>query len=236
MDKGIIYYTDNKLGDPIYSEVQKHILASGLPIVSSSLEPIDFGENEVVAGLRGYPTMIKQIISCLERSKTKYVFFCEHDVLYDRSHFDFTPDRDDIFYYNDNVFRWEVGSDVVIKHDRMIPLSSLCANREFTLEHYKGRLEFILERGYDKDIKGNPLWMRRMGFEPGTKKKRRGGFSNDDFDTWTSKYPNIDIRHKKAFSPVKIKIEDFTHPPKWWVGLELNEIINWDLKGMFNGS
>jgi len=228
--KGVIYYTANQLGEPLFSLVQKHILASNLPITSSSLALIEFGDNEVVAGPRCYPTMVRQIISCLERSKEKYVFFCEDDVLYDKSHFDFLPPLDNVFYYNTNIWRWVLGSERAIKHDRMIPLSSLCVSREFALDHYKRRLEFILERKYDKDIEGQPLWMRRMGFEPGTKRRKRGGFSDDEFDTWKSESPNIDVRHDKTFSPVKINIQDFTHPPKWWEEIEIEKVTNWNLK------
>jgi len=230
--KGVIYYTDNKLGDPIYSTVQKHISASGLPIISSSLRPIKFGANEVVAGERGYPTMVRQIISCLERSTAKYVFFCEHDVLYHIDHFDFVPSSDGIFYYNSSVWRWKLGSETAIRHDRMLPLSSLCVNREFALSHYKRRLDFILEHNYDKDIKGEPKWMRKMGFEPGTKKKKRGGFSDDNFGVWESEGFNIDIRHKDAFSPSKLKLKDFTHKPKWWEETPIESIEDWDLKGL----
>ena len=95
--KGIIYYTDNRLGEPIYSTAQKHILSSGLPIVSISLKPIDFGENIVLDLNPSFITMIKQIETGLEASKSDFVFFCEHDVLYPASHFEFTPPRDDIF-------------------------------------------------------------------------------------------------------------------------------------------
>jgi len=230
--KGIIYYTDNKLGDPIYSLVQKHLLASGLPIISSSLAPIDFGENEVVAGPRGYPTMVKQIISCLERSTARYVFFCEHDVLYHITHFDFTPPEEDIFYYNDSVWRWKLGSNTAIRHDRMLPLSSLCVNRKFALHHYESRLKFIVGRGYDRKIEGDPAWMRKMGFEPGTKKRKRGGFSDDDFGTWSSEGFNIDIRHKKAFSPIKIRLQDFTHKPKWWEEMPIKDVKDWNLEDL----
>lgn len=234
MDQGIIYYTDNRLGEPIYSIVQEYLLASGLPIVSSSLKPISFGDNEVVAGERSYPTMVKQIISCLERSTAKYVFFCEHDVLYHLSHFDFVPPKDDIFYYNDNVWRWSFGSDKAIRHDRMLPLSCMCANREFTLDHYKRRAEKIKEMGWSETRSREPRWVRRMGYEPGTKKKRRGGFFDDDFSTWSSEYPNIDIRHKGAFSSPKLKLSDFKHEPKWWKEVPIEEIASWNLKELFN--
>jgi len=234
MSKSIIYYTDGNLSDPLYSFVQEQLLKTGLPIVSSSLnKPIDFGDNAVVKGKRSYPTMVKQIISCLERSTADYVFFSEHDVLYSPSHFNFVPPLDNIFYYNVNIWRWSLGSDIAIRHDRMIPLSSLCVNREFALDHYKRRLELILERGLDSIKSPYPKWVRKMGFEPGTKTKKRGGFSDDEYDTWSSADPNIDIRHDKTFSPTKISKGQFTHTPKWWKEIPVKDISNWDLKGIF---
>src|SRR3972149_11579423 len=104
--KGIIYYTDNRLIEPLFSVCQKYILASGLPIVSTSLAPINFGKNIVVAGKPGYVTMVDQIVTALEASTADYVFFCEHDVLYHKSHFDCLPPKDDVYYYNMNNWRW----------------------------------------------------------------------------------------------------------------------------------
>ena len=232
--KSICYYTDNRLDDPIYSTVQKHLKESGLPIVSSSLEPIDFGDNEVILGKRSYTTMVKQIISCLRRSKSKYVFFCEHDCLYPKSYFEFTPPRDDIFYYNDNAWRWWFGSDTAIRHERMLSLSCMSCNRELALKHYTNRIKAILDFGWDKVDFGEPRWARRMGYEPGTKKRRRGGLTDDSFETWHSKEPVIDIRHKKTFSRPKVRIEDFKHKPKWWEEIPVEDIDGWDLKNMFN--
>jgi len=232
--KGIIYYTDNELDEPLFSLVQKHIGESDLLVTSSSLKPINFGYNEVLNRKRGYVTMIKQIISCLERSPNKYVFFCEHDVLYHKSHFEFTPPRDDTFYYNKNVWKWKLGSDTVVQYDRMIPLSCMCANRELALNHYKIREAKINELGEDKFASREPSFARKWGYEPGTKPKRRGGLTDDVFDTWSSQFPNIDIRHKKTFSPSKITKKSFKHEPKWWQEIKISEIMEWDLKKIFN--
>ena len=232
--RGVIFYTDNRIGEPIRSIVQKHILESGLPITSTSLKPIDFGDNTVVEGERSYPTMVKQIISCLERSTTEYVFFCEHDVLYPESHFDFTPPKDDIFYYNSHVWRWRLWDDTAVTYDRMLPLSVMCVNREFALNHYRMRGKKIEEMGWSKTRSREPRWVRRMGYEPGTKKKRRGGLTDDNFETWRSEHPVIDVRHKGTFSSPKVKLEDFKHKPKWWKEIPIEEIKSWDLKGIFN--
>ena len=234
MERSIIYYTDNLLEDPIYSVVQMQLLDSGLPIYSASLEPIDFGINEVIQGERSYPTMLKQIISCLNRSPSKYVFFAEHDVLYPESHFDFTPPKDNIFYYNENCWRWEFGTAKAIRHDRMLSQSCLCVNREFALDHYQRRQKLIEEKGWGEIKSHEPSWARVMGYEPGQKKKKRGGFSDDDFETWSSAFPVIDIRHSGTFSRPKVSLKEFTHQPKWWKEIPINKIEGWDLKELYN--
>ena len=233
MDKQLIYYTDSKLGEPIYSIVQKQLLKAGLPIVSSSLKPIDFGKNEVVKGKRSYPTMIRQILSCLRRSTAKYVFFCEHDCLYPKSHFDFTPPKDNIFYYNRNVWRWWKDGDVAIRYDRMLPLSCMCANKEFALAHYEMRQRKIEEWGLDHFRSREPRLARLWGYEPGTKKKKRGGLTDDDFDTWSSREPVIDIRYWGTFSSPKIHLKDFKHKPTNWREIPIDEIPGWDLRRLF---
>ena len=234
MTKGIIYYTDNCLDEPIYSIVQEYIKKSGLPITSCSPKPIDFGANIVVLGKRSYWTMAKQITAALEKSTADNVFFCEHDVLYPLSHFDFIPPRDDIFYYNDNVWRWKYRSNVAISYDRLISLSGLCVNRQLALNHYQERLKKIEAMSQEEREKRDPHWARKWGYEPGTKKRRRGGFSNDDFETWRSEYPIVDIRHPQVFSPLKVIKKSFTHQPTGWREITIDKIPGWNLKELFN--
>lgn len=235
VNKGIIYYTDNSLEEPIFSTVQKTIAASNLPIVSVSLKPIDFGANLVINLPPNIVTMIRQIVKGLEESNSHHVFFCEHDVLYPLSHFDFTPPTDNIYYYNTNVWRWDYPKNRAIRYDRLISLSGLCANRNLALNHYKKRLEKILQMGWDRDTRRHePDWARKWGYEPGTKKIRRGGFSDDDFDTWESKIPIIDIRHGKTFSPRKVTLDSFKHPPTNWQETTLEKIPGWNLRKLFN--
>jgi hypothetical protein len=231
--KGIIYYTDNRLADPIFSVVQKHIALSKLPITSVSLSPIAFGANYVLARNPNYVTMIMQIETALRLSKEKYVFFCEHDVLYPLSHFEFTPDKDTIFYYNAHVWRWKYQSQKAITYDRLISLSGLCVNREFALSHYQKRLQQILEKSKNQVIRGEPEWARKWGYEPGTKKIKRGGFSDDDFETFYSQDPIIDIRHGKTFSQSKVTLDSFIHKPDNWKEIEVDKIQGWNVKELF---
>ena len=232
--KGIIYYTDNRLDEPILSVVQKQIMKPGLPIVSCSLKPISLGKNIVLNLSPGFITMTKQIVAALEAFKSDYVFFCEHDVLYPLSHFDFTPKRNDIFYYNSNVWRWEYPKNRAITYDRLLCLSGLSVNREYALDHYRKRLKKIEVLKLEADKRREPDWARKWGYEPGTKKTKRGGFSNDDFETWSSDVPIIDIRHGRTFSQSKVTIESFIHPPSNWRETTIEKLPGWNLKELFN--
>lgn len=232
--KGIIYYTDNRyLDPPIFSVVQNCILESGLPIVSVSLKPIQFGKNIVLEGRKKGPfTMILQIITALENSVTDYVFFCEHDVLYHKSHFDFTPPRDDVYYYNTNVWRWRYHTDTLITYDNPVSLSSLCCNRKLALNHFRLRKKMIKEQHLDIEMTKEAPWSRHMGYEPGFKKREY--FPDEQFDMWQSEFPNIDIRHRFCFTHRKASILDFNSKPTGWTETTIDQIPGWDLKKMFN--
>ena len=233
--KGIIYYTENKFREPMFSVVQEHIKKSGLPITSSSLKKIDFGDNEVInRPRRGFVTYVMQILSCLKRSKAKYVFFCEHDVLYPESHFEFTPERDDTYYYNINCWRWLIGSDHAIRHHGMVSLSGLCVNRKLALSHYQSKMDKMVEKGWDKDESRNPQFGRRWGFEPARKPTSNGGFSDEKYAYWESEHPLVDLRHRLAFSGEKTKKAEFKHKPIWWKEIPIEEIPGWNIREMFN--
>ena len=79
----------------------------------------------------------------------------------------------------------------------------------------------------------DPKWARKWGYEPGTKKCRRGGFSNDDFEYYTSTYPMVDIRHTRTFSPTKMTKESFIHPPTGWVDSNIDNIPGWNIRKLF---
>ena len=237
--KGIIYYTDNRVIDPIFTKVQEILTDIGkrrnMPISCTSLKPIDFGDrNRVMVGRqRSYPTYVLQITEALKLAQEDYVFFCENDVLYLDSHFDFTPPKDDVFYYNNNVWRWKLWDFKLITYDNMRPLSCLVANRKFALEHYKKRLQAVYDMGLDEFRSREPRKGRIWGYEPGTKKRRRGGFSDDVCELYHSALPNIDIRHNRTFSSIKCNLEDFKNKPENWQELRYDEIPGWDLRKVF---
>lgn len=185
--KGIIFYTDNQLNVKIAHKVQRQLRKiserSDIPIVSSSLKPMNFGKNVYLPLERGYLTMFKQILAALEASDADIIFFCEHDVLYHPSHFDFTPPDRNIFYYNQNVWFLRTTDGHALHYD-VNQLSALCGYREALIAHFKERVEMVEKNGYSNV----------MGFEPMThgRIKWKNTFK---LGTWKSEYPNIDIRH-----------------------------------------
>ena len=212
--KEIIYYTDNRLDENIARESRKTLI---LPVVCVSLKPMDFGRNIVINLLPGIITMTKQILAGLEASMADVIFFCEHDVLYHPSHFDFIP-PDDKFYYNVNVWRWDYPKNRCITYDRLRSLSGLCAKRKVALEHYKKRINLI-ERMELKDTSREPKWIRKMGHEPG---KSRSPIS-EVTEEWKSTEPNIDIRHSGTITRRKCRLVDFIHPPTGWQETKLDD-------------
>ena len=187
--KGMIYYSDcmldNKIALPVREQLLKISREKDIPIVSATLKKMDFGVKNIhfPSLKKGPAAMFKQILAALENSKAEIIFFCEHDVFYHPSHFDFTPPDRNTFYYNQNVWFLRTSDGHALHYD-VNQLSGLCGYREELLTHFRERYEMIQKEGFS----------RKMGFEPMTHNriKWQNMFKPG---TWKSKYPNIDIRH-----------------------------------------
>jgi hypothetical protein len=197
LTKGIIYYTDNRLEPQIMSACQQQLKKSDLPIVSASLKPLGFGENVTLDAERGPLTMFRQILAALEACEADVVFFAEHDVMYHPSHFEFVPERKDLFYYNNNVWKVDAETGRALFHYSN-HTSQLCAYRDLLLEHYHKRVELVEQNGFS----------RRMGFEPGTHGRKE---RVDDYKckTWMSEVPNLDLRHKHNLTQTRWRKDQF---------------------------
>lgn len=196
--KGIVYYSDCRGDASMLSAVREQLarVAPG-PIVSVTLSPVAFGRNVVLALERGYLTMFRQILAGLEALDTDVAFLCEHDVLYDRSHFAFTPQRADVYYYNQNTWKVDAASGHAL-HYRCSQTSGLCADRQLLLEHYRKRIAIVERDGFS----------RRIGFEPGTH-NRPERVDDLQAETWMSSVPNIDIRHGHNLTPSRWRRDQF---------------------------
>ena len=216
MTKGILYYTDNILKEEIANKCREYISASKLPITSVSLKPLDFGRNIYLPLERGKLTMFKQMLTGLESMTEDIVFFCEHDVLYHSSHFNFTPERDDTFYYNEN--NWRIRKDglaVFFSHDST---SQLCAYRKLLVEEYRERVRRVEAEGY------------HGGYEPGTRSLAKGGFSDSKSARFFSEFPNLDIRHNQNLTPSRWSTDLFRDKSTCanWKESTINEVLGWE--------
>ena len=103
----IIYYTSNREDASFELKVRELILKNcgGLPIISVSQKPIDFGKNICVGdvGASGFNMFRQVLIGCME-AKTKFVISAEADCLYPPDYFDFIPPRKDKCYRNSNLY------------------------------------------------------------------------------------------------------------------------------------
>jgi hypothetical protein len=214
--KGVIYYTDNRLDEALAEPVRRRLAASlnGHSLVSVSLKPLEFGNNLTLGLTRGILTMFRQILAGLAELETDYAFLCEHDVLYSKSHFDFTPPRRDAYYYNLNVWKVDAETGRALFY-RTKQTSGLCADRELLIEHYRKRIEKCEQNARDLRERGeavkNDGFSRRMGFEPGCHVYPRGV---DNFPAleWMSEVPNVDIRHGLNLTPSRWSQDQFRNP------------------------
>lgn len=198
-EKGIIFFTDNQLNIKIASRVQKQLKKIGLFIVSSSLKPMTFGDKNVVTDAkRGYETYFRQIIAALEVSTKKWIFFCEHDVLYPPEHFEFTPPTSDKFYYDQNWVKLEWGGDRCVAWDAN-QVSGLVCDRELALNWYRNKLNEYLNSPIKTDDQNRALgdrqWDRKFEPEPS--------------EAWKSKVPYVDIRQPGVITKSKWSLADF---------------------------
>jgi len=220
--KGIIYYTDNQLklriAHAVQDQLRKISEERGIPIISTSLKPMPhFGRNTYIPLERGVLTMFKQILTALKESYTDIVYFCEADVLYHPSHFDFTPEKKDTFYYNENVWKIDYNTGKALHYDCR-QVSSIAVYRELALKHYEKRVHMVEQIGFSM----------KMGYEPGTH-HRPERVDDAKAESWKSAYPILDIRHDNNFSPTRWKKEEFRNQKytTGWQEGDLSSIKGW---------
>lgn len=217
-DVSILYYTDGLLDKTRLNKlVRKSIKASGLYITCISLKPSNFGDNNIhFDARRSHQNMFKQTLAGLKEVPTKYVFMCEHDVLYHPSHFEFVPPRDDTYYYNNNAWKYRLKDRKIISYTSMW-LSQNCSARDIMIEHYENKLKWIA------------AGKRAYGYEPGAGQSRH--LTKHKAEYWESEFPNVDIRHGKNWSGVgRMDPKDFRNKNacKNWKETTPDKVPGWD--------
>jgi len=224
MAKQIVFYTDNLLKPEIAERVQRNLKKisknKGIPIVCVSLKKMDFGDKNIhfPRYKRGIFTLFRQQLAGVENATSDILFFCEHDVFYHPSHFDFVPPTDDAYYYNVNVWKVRLSDGHGLRINDCKQTSGLCAYRHLLLKHYRKRIAIIEKRRREMVKAGVPIkndgYSKYIGYEPGRHTLPRGtdGFLTIDNylpKSWESEFPNIDIRHDTNFTRSRWKKDEF---------------------------
>lgn len=237
MTKGIIFYTDNETPPKIAWEVQFRLKTiakeRNMPIVCASLKRrLGFGDINIYfpSLKRGQLTAYTQILSALEHSSADNIFFCEADILYHLSHFDFIPPTKDAYYYNTNNWVVWMNEGVVTHVDVNIPLSMLCGDRELLIGHYRRKIARVMERRRAMEAAGQKIVnqgvSRNMSGEPGGEGPTEK-VDNYPIKTWASEWPNLDLRHGNNLTKGKRYPKDY-RDKRWARGWkEAKEIPEW---------
>lgn len=208
LDITVIYYTSNYLEkeNPYFvSNTKKQLIKAidGLPLISVSHQPMDFGQNIVVGekdGLengRSHRNIYRQILIGCKAAKTKYVAMAEDDILYSHAHFHTYVPKEDSFAYDMqklSVFTWTKPPVYSFRTKRMV-VNQLIAPREMLIEALEerfARVEELKELGWDDD-KINSRWG-----DPG-RYENLLGVSPRKKEEFFSSVPSIVFTHPKAF-------------------------------------
>lgn len=220
--KGIVYYSQLNKDPALYKYCQGILRksAEGIEIVSVTSIPTDFGDRNIVfdSGHKNFLDMFERILVGLKALDTDVVFMAEDDNVYPKEHFEITPEKDDVYYYNTNCWQIRASDGYAVKYDCK-RLSGMCANREFLIRHYEKRIAMCKA----PDFRG----FRHQGFEPGTHNRAE---RVDDFkaEGWLSSVPYLDLVLQNATAR-NWRPEDFRSQQSCrnWTVAENGEIPHW---------
>lgn len=195
----IIYYTHNREHPGFEKKVQETILAhcGGLPIISVSHKPMDFGTNICVGNQPlGYSNVLRQTLIGLKAAKTKFCIAAEDDCLYPPEYFQFTPPSPNQVYRYTNLMVYFEGKNKFWKKPYVE--AAQMADRELWIQ----RIERIVE-GHEgwEPFRVNPPYV----FAPG------------NTHSWGGTSPVIYVKTRKSlhFKTGFVLYSSVTSLPYW---------------------
>ena len=206
-NRTIIYYTSNLEDEDFEKKVTKQRLSvsKGLPIISVSQKPMDFGTNICVGDVGiSYLNAFRQLLIGCEKATTEYVVMAESDCLYpETGYFDFIPtDPNMIYSYNNN---W------ILYRNR---------NKFYRKEQTHGGIIYgrkFLINLLNESLKGLPMWSRKKQGFPFYKKEH-------NFEEF-GKDPIINVitgaNGRKGTSTMKVSPQD--NLPYWGKIIDIKE-------------
>ena len=134
-DLTLVYITSNRENEYFESKIIETMKESinGLPVVSVSQKPIDFGENICLGDIGAKEeNILKQLIIGAKAADTKFITIGQSDFLYPKEFFEFVPPRDDTFYYPEHAYIFWVHHSTFYRKNLREILS--VTNREYFIE------------------------------------------------------------------------------------------------------
>jgi hypothetical protein len=182
--KTIIYVTHNREPEPLASVVREHLSKGGLPIISVSHRPLDFGLNIALGNIGlSHQNIYRQMLIGARNAKTKYVMWAEADCLYPPSHLDYIPRDDDSIFFNDNIWRFIPQREIFAKD----PTFSIC-----TIQATKKYLVCCLDE----------ILKKRPGFsdviETGKNKLHHRSIKTFNTANYETKEPVLNVIHRNG--------------------------------------
>ena len=191
-DLTLLYYTCNLVEERFANNIRSALLQFGLPIISISHKPIDFGTNICVGEIgASIYNIYKQVLIGAKKAKTEFVACCEDDALYNSEHF-LHRSRNAFLY---NINRWNVNEDVFF-HRRRVNMSMCIAPTQLMID--------TLEKRFEK----YPTSLNRekgelIGFgEPG-RSEHKIGLPSVKMDIFHSGMPTLVFNHRPSVGGVR---------------------------------
>lgn len=186
-DATIIYCSSNMEDERFEQRIRENILKNcgGLPIISVTQKPIDFGLNICVGddiGVSGFNFFRQTLIAC-HAATTKYVISAEADTVYPPDYFTFRPERDDVCYRNSNLYVMGDHRDYWYRKSEGATHSQV-VNREFYIETL------------EKLFKGAPKWSKEEKNFPKERHKKADVF--DTIEYWETENPVFQIKTHRS--------------------------------------
>lgn len=235
-DITILYLTDSVF-DPWLAQRCRELLlvaADGLPIVSVSQAPLDFGENICVGNIgRSGLSLETQEREGLLRVKTRWVAIAEHDCIYSSEHFRWRPSDNERFWYNTNVWIGQVNNnspdwDGTFSYRRRYKANSqLVCSADLLLRATHDRLtvlgDYMWQKSYGGRSIGEPgnaslrkaLWLCQRPEMHETKRKCLQYILKYTSAEFATQIPNIELRHGNNFTGARRGNKRRRHLEPW---------------------
>lgn len=184
----ILYYTSNKERQGFEKRVKENLVkvSKGLPIISISQKPINFGHNICVGdvGASGF-NMFRQVQIGLREVKTPFVISAESDCLYPPDYFEFIPPTKDAIYRNSNLYVMPDYRDFYYYKEEGATHSQVVGT-----QYYLERLNFL--------FKGAPQWSTKEMNFPKERHKMSDIVGKGEIKYFRTKHPVVQIKTHKG--------------------------------------